>query len=205
MTLWYQQPARMWTEALPVGNAHLGAMVYGGIATERVQLNEDTLWDGYPIDRINPKALTVLPEVRKDIFEGKTPEATKLIADNMMGVPARIRSYQTLGNLNLDSPDIKNATNYRRSLDLSTGLATTQYTVDGTGFTREVFASHPDNVIVLHLTADKPGQISLSPLHGSAKKTPSPPPTTTPSPSRARSWPSTSPAIKNHGAPSPPA
>ena len=162
MTLWYQEPSKLWSEALPVGNAHLGAMIFGGVASERLQLNEHTLWDGYPLDRNNPKALAALPDVRKAIFEGNSAEATKLIADSMMGVPARIRSYQTLGDLLLNSPDIKSATNYRRSLDLSTGLATTQYTVEGTNFTREVFASHPDDVIVLHLAADKPGQINLS-------------------------------------------
>jgi alpha-L-fucosidase 2 len=164
LTLWYQQPAKMWTEALPVGNGHLGAMVFGGVASERLQLNEDTLWEGYPHDPNNPDALKNLPTIRQLLFDGKSAEATKLIGDTMMGIPPRIRSYQPLGDLQIDAYDIAkgaSVTNYRRSLDLATGIATTQYTADGTTFTSEVFASHPDDVVVVHLTADHPGKINV--------------------------------------------
>ncbi len=161
-TLWYQHPAAHWTDALPVGNGHLGAMVFGGIADERIQLNEASLWEGYPLDKNNPDSLKNLPQIRDLLFHGKEDQATQLISKDMMGIPPRIRSYQPLGDLLLDFPDIKSATNYQRSLNLSTGIATTTYTVDGTTFTREVFASAPDNVIVVHLSADQPGKINAS-------------------------------------------
>ena len=155
-TPWYHQPPKMWTQALPVGNGRLGAMVFGGVASERLQLNEDTLWEGYPLDKNNPDALKNLPTIRQLLFDGKSAEATKLIGDTMMGIPPRIKSYQPLCDLILDLSPIGSATNYRRWLDLTTGIATTTYTVDGTTFIREVFVSHPDNVIVLHLSTDKP-------------------------------------------------
>ncbi|HUO07314.1 MAG TPA: glycoside hydrolase family 95 protein [Phycisphaerae bacterium] len=165
LTLWYQHPAAHWTDALPVGNGHLGAMVFGGVSTERIQLNEASLWEGYPIDRNNPDSLKNLPKIRDLLFHGKEDQATQLISKDMMGIPPRIKSYQPLGDLLIDSPDIKQATNYQRSLNLSTGIATTTFTVGGANgitYTREVFASAPDNVIVVHLSADKPGKISAT-------------------------------------------
>jgi alpha-L-fucosidase 2 len=159
VTLWYREPATNWNEALPVGAGRLGAMVYGGVAAERIQINEDTLWEGYPHDPNNPAALQALPEIRKAIFEGRQEDATKLIGSDMMGVPPRIKSYQPLGDLLIDTPDLAAASNYRRDLDLTTGIATTRYTVGDTTFTREVFASYPDNVIVVHIAANHPGKI----------------------------------------------
>src|SRR5690606_20224625 len=97
--LWYAQPAEVWEEALPVGNGRLGAMVFGGTARERLQLNEETLWDGYERDRTNPAALEALPEVRRLLFEGKNEAAKELAAGTMMGIPERIHSYQTMGDL----------------------------------------------------------------------------------------------------------
>lgn len=157
--LWYAQPAQEWTEALPVGNGRLGAMVFGRTGDERIQLNEETVWEGYARDTTNPKALEALPEVRRLLFEGKNAEATTL-AENMMGEPQRIKSYQTLGDLVLSFAPPGQTAGYRRSLNLDSGVASTRYTVDGVTYTRDVFASAPHNVIVVRIEADKPAAVS---------------------------------------------
>jgi alpha-L-fucosidase 2 len=162
LTLWYAQPAKEWTQALPIGNGRLGAMVFGKVSDERLQLNEDTLWDGYPRDTTNPQALEALPEVRRLLFEGKNAEATKLAGEKMMGRPQGVESYQSLGDLHIDSPAAGTVADYRRSLDLDTGIATTSWTADGVRFTREVFASAPDNIIAIRITADKPANITYT-------------------------------------------
>jgi alpha-L-fucosidase 2 len=159
-TLWYTQPAAQWVEALPVGNGRLGAMVFGGVAEERLQLNEESVWDGYARDTTNPEALKALPEVRRLIFEGKNEEARELADRSMMGNPKVVKSYQSLGDLHLTLGE-QQATQYRRQLDLDTAVATTEYTSDGVRYTREVFASAPDGVIVVRLSADRPGAIDL--------------------------------------------
>jgi len=162
LTLWYAHPAGQWTDAMPIGNGRLGAMVFGKVSDERIQLNEDTLWDGYPRDTTNPEALAALPEVRRLLFEGKNAEATKLAGEKMMGRPQGVKSYQSLGDLHLQFAHAGNVTEYRRSLSLDTGVAGTTYIVDGVRFTREVFASTPDNVIVIHIAADKPASITCT-------------------------------------------
>ncbi len=163
--LWYRQPAAVWEEALPVGNGRLGAMVFGGAPVERIQFNEETLWDGYPRERVNPKAREALPEVRRLLFEGKNEEARQLADETMLGVPPRIDSYQTFGDLRLDIKGEPVADSYRRHLDLDTGIATTQYRVEAPDgahtITREVFVSAPDQVIVVRVAADRPGAIDL--------------------------------------------
>ncbi|MDP4721738.1 MAG: glycoside hydrolase family 95 protein [Akkermansiaceae bacterium] len=163
LTLWYRKPATKWeTEALPIGNGRLAGMVFGGINSERIQLNEETLWDGEYIDRHNPQALKALPEVQQLLFEGKNKEAYNLAGKMMMGIPPKIKSYQTLGDLFLDLPDTKTVSNYRRDLDITTGISRTSYTVDGVTYTREVFVSAPDQVMVIHMTADKPGKLDFT-------------------------------------------
>jgi alpha-L-fucosidase 2 len=159
LSLWYRQPAAEWVEALPVGNGRLGAMIFGGVVNERLQLNEDTLWAGYQRDVDSPDGLEALPEIRRLIFEGKIAEAEKIAADKMLGRPARIKSYQPLGDLDIETPGVKTATNYRRDLNLETGIATVRYESDGATFTREVFSSAADNVLVVRLACDKPGRI----------------------------------------------
>ncbi len=162
-SLWYEQPLELdnWEEALPLGNGRLGCMVFGGIDEDRIQLNEDTLWDGYPRDRINPEALATLPAVRKLLFAGKNAEAEKL-AEKMMGSPERILSYQSLGELKVKTPEPEgDFSGYRRFLDLEKGISGVDYVVDNTGFHRRFFASAPDNVLVFHYSADKRGQLSL--------------------------------------------
>src|SRR5512133_2652608 len=114
LTLYYPQPAKVWTEALPLGNGRLGAMVFGGVERERLQLNEDTLWAGGPYDPANTNALAALPEVRQLIFEGKYNEADKLISKTMMGIPMSQMPYQTVGDLFLDFPSADSPANYRR-------------------------------------------------------------------------------------------
>lgn len=163
LTLWYRRPATKWeTEALPVGNGRLAAMVFGGIDRERIQFNEETVWDGLPADRTNPQALAALPEVRRLLFAGKNAEATKLAGGTMMGVPERIKSYQTLGDLVLEFPAASAVTGYRRDLDLTTGIARVSYGVGGVRFTREVFVSAPDQAIVVQLQADKGGRLNFT-------------------------------------------
>ena len=163
LTLWYRQPATKWeSEALPVGNGRLAAMVFGGINDERIQFNEETVWDGVPTDYTNPEALNSLPEVRRLLFAGKNAEAVKLAGEKMMGNPTRIKSYQTLGDLSLDFNDTDKVSNYRRDLDLTTAINRTQYRIDGVDYTREVFVSEPDQAIVMHLTASKPGKINFT-------------------------------------------
>ncbi|MGJ8640240.1 MAG: glycoside hydrolase family 95 protein [Opitutaceae bacterium] len=163
LTLWYREPAVLWEEnALPVGNGQLAAMVFGGINHERIQFNEETLWDGVPIDYTNPKALEALPEVQRLLFEGQNHEAKNLAKRTMMGDPYKIKSYQTFGDLFLDFPDTDAVSGYRRDLDLTTAIARTQYTIDGVEFTREVFVSAPDQVIVINLKANRSRQINFT-------------------------------------------
>ncbi len=163
LTLWYRKPATMWeSEALPVGNGRLGAMVFGGINHERIQLNEETLWDGVPTDYTNPEALKALPEVRRLLFEGKNNEAKSLAKRKMMGSPYKIKSYQTLGDLFLYFPETDKVSGYRRDLDLTTAISRTQYTVDGVEYVREVFVSAPDQAIVINLKANRLGKINFT-------------------------------------------
>ena len=161
LSLWYRRPAAQWVEALAIGNGRLGAMVFGGIERERLQLNEDTLWAAGPYDPSNTNALAALPEARRLIFAGRYLEAEKFIHDNMMARPLREMPYQTVGDLILDFPEVKQVENYRRDLSLDTGVARVRYTAHGVTFTREIFASPVDQVIVLRLTADRPGQVSF--------------------------------------------
>ncbi|HTX22022.1 MAG TPA: glycoside hydrolase family 95 protein [Candidatus Aquilonibacter sp.] len=161
LTLWYRQPAPTWNDALPVGNGKLGAMIFGGVAREDLQLNEGSLWEGYKRDADNTNALAALPEIRRLLFANQDDEATKLIGDTMMGVPYRIRSYQPLGDLWIGFPGITNVENYRRSLDLNDGIASVRYQIGDDTFTREVFASYPDQVIAVLITCDHPGKINL--------------------------------------------
>lgn len=161
LKLWYRAPAETWTEALPVGNGRLGAMVFGGVARERLQLNEDTLWAGGPYDPSSPDALAALPEVRRLVFAGRYLEAQNLAQARMMGKPIRQMSYQTIGDLMLSFGVAAGSGGYRRELDLDQALATTEFNRDGVRYRREIFASRPDDVIVVRLSADKPGSVTL--------------------------------------------
>ena len=162
LSLWYRQPAKEWVEALPVGNGRLGAMVFGGVDQERLQLNEDTLWAGGPYDPVNPNAKEALPEVRQLIFDGKYKDAHQLIGAKVMAKPLKQMPYQTVGDLLLNFSGVTNVENYRRDLNLDKAVATVSYTANGVKFTREVFSSPVDQVIVMRITADKKGAISFT-------------------------------------------
>lgn len=162
LLLWYDKPAEQWVEALPVGNGRLGAMLFGGIQDERLQLNEDTLYAGGPYDPNNPHALKALPEARRLIFEGKYQEATNLVGEKMMARPIKQMPYQPVGDLKLHFPGHNKISGYRRELDLDTAIASVSYTSGGTRFVRGVFSSPVDQVIVVHLSADQPGQVSFA-------------------------------------------
>jgi alpha-L-fucosidase 2 len=161
LVLWYRQPAEAWTEALPVGNGRLGAMVFGGVARERLQLNEDTLYAGGPYDPSDPGALLALPRVRELIAAGKYAEAQALANEKMMARPLRMPSYQTIGDLVLGFGASSFAENYRRDLDLDSAVAGVAYRQDGVNWTREVFASAVDQVIVMRIRADRAGAVGL--------------------------------------------
>ncbi|MFY9296690.1 MAG: glycoside hydrolase family 95 protein [Caldicoprobacterales bacterium] len=162
LRLWYKESARDWNEALPIGNGRLGGMIFGNTEKERIQLNEDSIWYGGPVDRNNPDAFTYLPKIRSLLFEGKIKEAERLATMALSGTPEGQRHYQPLGDLFLNFNHDKNRVeNYLRELDLNSGLVKVQYSHDGVAYTREHFASAVDQVIVIRITADKPSSISF--------------------------------------------
>ncbi|HEU4779569.1 MAG TPA: glycoside hydrolase family 95 protein [Steroidobacteraceae bacterium] len=161
LRLWYRQPAEQWTEALPLGNGRMGAMIFGGVARERLQLNEDTLYAGGPYDPSNPEALATLPRVRALIAEGKYLEAQNLAQEKMMARPMRMPSYQTVGDLVFTFGASAFAENYERELNLHTACARVSFTQEGVRFVRETFASAVDQVIVTRIAVDRPGALSF--------------------------------------------
>ena len=164
LVLRYDRPAHRWTEALPVGNGRLGAMVFGGAAREQLQLNESSLWSGAPKDWNNPGAREALPKLRAALFAGDYAAANRL-ARQMQG--PFTQAYQPLGDLFLDFPGAEKAEAYSRTLDLDRAVATTRYQIDDATFTREVFASRPDELIVVRLTCDRPNRIAFTATVGS--------------------------------------
>ncbi|MGC4102173.1 glycoside hydrolase family 95 protein [Ferruginibacter sp.] len=158
--LWYKQPAAVWTEALPVGNGRLGAMVFGRVEEELLQLNEATLWSGGPIyDHVNPEAPQYLPKVREALFKGDYPNANNLVK-KMQGLYSE--SYMPLGDL-LIKQDFggQPVSAYQRSLNIQDAVATTVFTVNNVQYKREIFVSAPSQVIIVRLTASKMGQLSI--------------------------------------------
>ncbi|MET8394003.1 glycoside hydrolase family 95 protein [Streptomyces anthocyanicus] len=162
MRLWYRAPAQEWLEALPVGNGRLGAMVFGGTDTERLQLNEDSLWAGGPGDYARPDAVRHLAEIRRLVVEEKWNRAQRLIDAEFLGSPSEQAAYQVLGDLELTLAGEGEAADYERELDLETAVARTTYTRGGVRHVREVFASAPDQVLVVRLTADTPGAVGFT-------------------------------------------
>ncbi len=161
MTLWWRQPAADWNQAMPIGNGRLGAMVFGGLEEERLQLNEDTLWAGGARDTNNREALAHLPEIRKLLFEGKPGEASKLANQYLMGKPMNLRPYQSLGDLRLKFPGHAQAAFYRRDLDLESATARVSYLVDDAFFVREMFCSAADQVLVVRLNCNRSKRLSF--------------------------------------------
>ncbi len=160
--LWYSAPASTWEAALPVGNGRLGAMVFGRAGEERIQLNEDTYWTGGPYSTVVKGGYQMLPEVRSLVFAGKYLDAQTVFGRYLMGYPVEQQKYQCLGNLHLFFADQSTISEYKRWLDLETGISGVQYRAGDVRFRREIFASFPDQVVVIRLTADKPGSISFS-------------------------------------------
>ena len=162
LKLWYDAPAANWNEALPIGNGRLGAMVYGIPAEENIQLNEETLWAGGPHRNDNPDAKEILGEIRQLLFDGKYKEAHNLANAKIISKTSHGMNYETVGNLRLNFIGHTNFTNYYRELDIEKAVAKTVYTVDGVEYTREVFTSFPDQVLVIKLSASKKGKISFT-------------------------------------------
>jgi alpha-L-fucosidase 2 len=162
LTLWYRQPAGDWVEALPVGNGRLGAMVFGGIATEQIQLNEDTVWSGGVMPDMPSTISGELPGIRQLLFDGKFAEGEARARSTLLRVSDAGGSYQTLGELVLTDGPGGEAANYRRSLDLDSGIATTTFEIGGVTFRREVFASAPDQVIAVRVTANRSGRVTFA-------------------------------------------
>ena len=159
--LWHKKPAEEWENAFPVGNGRLGAMVYGGIKEEKIQLNEDTYWSGGPYSTVVKGGYKELPKIQKLIFEGKPLEAHKIFGRYLMGYPVEQQKYQSLANLHLFFNEDLEAKNYKRWLDLSEGITGVEYTINGVTYLREVLSSHVDQTIAIRLTASKPGMISF--------------------------------------------
>ncbi|KPM49049.1 glycosyl hydrolase family 95 catalytic domain-containing protein [Jiulongibacter sediminis] len=163
LKLWYDEPAGdVWESALPIANGRQGAMVFGNVEKETFQLNEHTVWSGSPNRNDNPDALEALPEIRKLIFEGQFKAAEQLANEKLITKKSHGQMFQPVGNLVLDFPGHESYTDYYRELDIDNAVARTTYTVNGVKFTREAFTSFPDRVLVIRLTADRPGQISFT-------------------------------------------
>ncbi len=161
LTLRYDRPAAKWTEAIPVGNGRIGAMVFGGIEDERLQINESTLWGGSPHDYANPEAYSHLDEIRQLIFAGRVDEAQKLSA-SFMGRPKLLMPYQPFCDLRMHLAGVGTVTDYHRELNLDHAVSVTEYSIGATRYRREVFVSYPDQVLVLRMTASGPARITFT-------------------------------------------
>ncbi|MFE6078605.1 glycoside hydrolase N-terminal domain-containing protein [Paenibacillus sp. NPDC057886] len=160
--LWYRQPATRWEEALPIGNGRLGGMVYGGAADEQIQLNEDTLWSGFPRDTIQYSSQRYLKQTRELIMSGQYSEAEELLNREMLG--RDVEAYQPMGHFKLQHAELDGIPydEFERELNLHTGITTTKYSYEGTRYVREVYASAPDDLMVCTITADRDGAVNVS-------------------------------------------
>jgi alpha-L-fucosidase 2 len=163
LRLWYTKPAAEWNEALPIGNGRLGGMIFGAVGTEHIQLNEDSVWYGGPIDRNNPDALANLPEIRRLLLEGRVREAERMASLALAGRPESQRHYEPLGDLHLSFDHGEPETvQYIRELDLNSAVVGVGYPLENVGYHREYFSSAADQVMVIRLTADHPGSLSFT-------------------------------------------
>lgn len=163
MKLWYNDAAKNWNEALPIGNGFLGAMIFGGVGGERVQINEDSVWYGGARNRNNPESLKYIDKIRNYLLDSQVRKAEQLAAKAMFGIPESMSYYQTLGNLSLrfSHSGGREGTGYKRTLDIERAVAAVEYKIGGISYKREYFASYPKNIIVMRFTADAPGAISF--------------------------------------------
>ena len=160
--LWYDRPAQVWTEALPLGNGRLGAMVFGNPAVEQLQLNEETLWAGRPNNNANPEGLKYIPKVRELVFAGKYLEAQTLATEKVMSKTNSGMPYQSFGDLRISFPGHTRYRDYYRELNLDSACVKVGYRVDDVNYLREMFTSFTDQVIMVRLTADRPGKITFN-------------------------------------------
>ena len=160
MVLWFRQPATNWLQAMPLGNGMVGAMVFGGVPQERIALNESSFWSGRPHDYDDTNAFQYFPQIRDLVFADKFQDAEKMANEHFWGKPKAQEAYQPIGDLILSS-DATNFIDYRRELDMETGIAKVTYRSGDAVITRETFVSWPDRVLVVRLSADKPGHISV--------------------------------------------
>ena len=160
--LWYDKPASVWTEAMPLGNGRLGAMVYGNPSNEEIQLNEETIWAGRPNNNANPEAKEWIPKIREMLWEKKYKEAQDAATAHVKSATNQGMPYQTFGSLRLSFPGHSGYTNFYRDLDLDSAVSVVKYNVDGVNYTRETFVSFPDQAIITHITADKPGKVTFN-------------------------------------------
>lgn len=160
--LWYNKPAQVWTEALPLGNGRLGAMVFGNPASEQIQLNEATIWAGSPNNNPNPEALTNIPKIRELIFAGKYVEAQALATQKVMSATNQGMPYQPFGDLRISFPGHTRYTDYYRDLNLDSACTSVHYKVDGVSYKRETFTSFTDQVLIIRLTASKKKKITFN-------------------------------------------
>lgn len=161
MKLWYEQPAEKWEEALPIGNGRLGAMMCGAVTQETIWLNEDSVWSGKSINRINPDAKENLPKIRSLIREGKIPEAEELATLALCGTPNSQRSYESAGELYISFKEMGEVRSYRRELDLDNGASRVSYVIGKTKYKREMIASYPDQALILHMEAQGPDDLQF--------------------------------------------
>lgn len=160
--LWYDQPAHVWTEALPLGNGRLGAMLYGNPAAEQLQLNEETIWAGRPNNNPSPEAREWLPKIRELVLAGKYKEAQDLCTAHVKSKTNQGMPYQPFGDVRLNFPGHTRYTNYYRELSLDSARAVVRYEVDGVRFQRETFTSFPDQVVITRVTASQPGKVTFN-------------------------------------------
>jgi alpha-L-fucosidase 2 len=160
-TVFFEQPAATWPDAIPVGNGRLGGMVFGNPWHERIQLNEETIWDGERRDRNNPLAGEAVPKIREMLFDGQVKQAQALALENVIARPPRLPVYQTLGDLWLDFPSAPETSDYRLQLDLDRAIVTTRFSSKGVRYRREVFCSAPDQLLIVRLTSDGRGKLNF--------------------------------------------
>ncbi len=162
LVLWYDEPAENWTEALPLGNGRLGAMVYGGTEKEVIQFNEETLWTGQPHDYTHRGAFRYLDRIRKLLWNGEQAKAEEIANEHFMSQPLGQQAYQPFGNILLNFKDHKNVEGYQRRLNIENAISTVFYKTNGVNFKRETFISHPDNALVIHLESSKNRELNFT-------------------------------------------
>ncbi|HEX3164673.1 MAG TPA: glycoside hydrolase family 95 protein, partial [Chitinophagaceae bacterium] len=163
LKLWYNKPSgKVWENALPIGNGRLGAMIYGNVDTETIQLNEHTIWSGSPNRNDNPLALDSLALIRQLIYDGKRKEAERVVNNSIITKKSHGQKFEPLGSLQLAFDGHDTFSNYSRELDIERAVTKTSYTIGDVTYIREALASFPDRVVVMRLTASKPGSISFT-------------------------------------------